>query len=254
MVQEAVAIKIATEVILLAKEQGWFEHLANAIRRRQPHRVLLLGSTGVGKTMLRTSLKELVPTVIHFMDRTEFTVRDRLTIEAQPFEFIDTPGQRQDRRMQAIIEAARKGVDGVLDVVCYGYHEGKLGKEDAFTASGRISQAYLKQRREVEIAHMLQWAYILSSAGSKPWIMTIVTKADHWWNRQSKVMAHYGSGQYAVKFKDATGSDPAALVYSSTSEPFCEKVPGPGSFSQSARTRTRNHLIKSLMSAIGKPA
>ena len=87
--------KAAIELIKLARKQGWLDNLFSALRKK--HRVLVLGTTGAGKTNLLASLTEAVPQAIDEINRTEFVKERALKIAKQPFIFIDTPGQAQHR-------------------------------------------------------------------------------------------------------------------------------------------------------------
>ena len=52
-------IKPIVEVIALANKQGWLDKLKMAFRKK--HRILVLGSTGAGKTNFLKSLTETMP-------------------------------------------------------------------------------------------------------------------------------------------------------------------------------------------------
>jgi predicted GTPase len=104
----------------IAEKNGWLDKLLIALA--QSNNLLILGSTGVGKTQLRESIKSVNTELIDPQHRTEFPVLDRLTINKNLFELVDLPGQElhASRRMQAVREALRKSRVGVINVVCYG--------------------------------------------------------------------------------------------------------------------------------------
>ena len=96
-------IEIAKQIYDLAKEQGWIDQLLSFIKKR--HKVLVLGSSGVGKTNFLKSLHTLIPEVIHYSTRTTGTPKSKIAIDNIPFAFIDTPGQEnREREIKAVQE------------------------------------------------------------------------------------------------------------------------------------------------------
>lgn len=69
---------VAKEFVKLAIKQGWFEKLVTVFQKK--HKILLLGSTGVGKTNLVQSLTEVTPKAIHHMNRTDFIKKHHIKI------------------------------------------------------------------------------------------------------------------------------------------------------------------------------
>lgn len=113
----------ALDLLNLAQKQGWLDQARDAFKKK--HKVLVLGSSGAGKTNLLQSLATLAPEAIHFMNRTEFAQKHRIRIVSEPFQFQDTPGEqaKKPHRMKAIREALASPIAGVINVVSYGYHE-----------------------------------------------------------------------------------------------------------------------------------
>ena len=79
------AADVAIKVYELAARQGWLDKLLNVFRRQ--HRVLVLGSTGTGKTNLLRSITEIAPEAIDHMNRTEFAQKHSIKIDNLPFIF-----------------------------------------------------------------------------------------------------------------------------------------------------------------------
>ena len=96
----------------------------------EKHRILVLGCSGAGKSLFLDSLTEALPGAINRLNRTEFAQKHSVKIGKSPFEFIDKPGQElhHERRMAAIRAAMIKPIAGLINVVAYGFHEGKAGK------------------------------------------------------------------------------------------------------------------------------
>src|SRR5215212_1337325 len=101
--EEIAAAKAAVAIVQIAQKQGWLDNLGNLFRRR--HYILVLGSTGVGKSNFLASLKTLVPVAIDRMRRTTDVVpTSNIRLGSDLFRFIDTPGQEfhKPRRMKGI--------------------------------------------------------------------------------------------------------------------------------------------------------
>ena len=62
-------IKPIADMLVLAQKQGWLDKLKMALRKK--HKILVLGSTGAGKTNFLASLTETMPKAIDLMSRTE---------------------------------------------------------------------------------------------------------------------------------------------------------------------------------------
>ncbi len=241
---------IAAEIALVAKREGWLDRLLGALRHK--HRVLVFGNSGAGKTQLIDSLTQTVPTVIDAMTRTEFVTAHRLRIEREPFVFLDTPGQEQHvtQRREAIRESIKTPTAGVLNVVSYGYDEGRLSIEDAIIDE-RISTEYLAARRERELAAIDEWAPLLIADSPETWLITVVTKADLWWDAHRQVINHYTKGPYDARLRARANNRVGAVVeYCSVYRAFHGVVPPSPSFSQADRELLRSHLLRTMVSAI----
>ncbi|MGH9846277.1 MAG: GTPase [Blastocatellia bacterium] len=131
--------KAAIEIISKAHKQGWFDKLVSALRKK--HRVVVLGATGIGKTAFLESLTETLPRAIESMNRTVFNEKRRIKISKDLFIFTDTPGHRMytKRRLEAIKEVLKMegGVEGIINVVSYGYHEASSVRLPAIGASAK---------------------------------------------------------------------------------------------------------------------
>jgi GTPase SAR1 family protein len=109
--------EVVSGVIEAARKQHWLKRLFSNFKKK--HRILVLGSSGVGKTSVIEYLRTISPEAIDYMSRTEFAGRRKIRIQDEPFVFVDTPGQigHQARRMSAIREEMSAGISGVLNVV-----------------------------------------------------------------------------------------------------------------------------------------
>src|SRR5439155_6736704 len=182
----ALEVKTALELIEIAKKQGWIDKLWTVFSKK--YTVLVFGTSGVGKTNFITSLTELVPNAIDALNRTKIAEKHRVKILDHPFTFIDTPGEelQAPQRIRVIQEALRKGVSGIINAAAYGYHEGPASKADVLDG-GAVRDSYLAQRREIEISAIREWAAVLGAREVSNWLITVVTKADLWWDSKETV-------------------------------------------------------------------
>jgi energy-coupling factor transporter ATP-binding protein EcfA2 len=242
----------ALELINTARKQGWLDTLVTAVRKK--HKVMLLGSTGAGKTNFLNSLTDLVPKAVEIMNRTEIAKKHRLKIQKKPFVFIDTPGQKlhESRRLKAIREAMAGGISGIVNVVSYGYHEYRTGSKFAFDNDGSVSEEFLQEHRAAEINAVQEWIPILGGQDAADWLITVVTKADLWWSRRDEVMQYYQAGPYYDALGPAKSLHPVVLEYSSVFQKYFGKAPMSGDFEDADRIRAKAHLIQELLAAIGK--
>ncbi|MCX7113105.1 MAG: Rab family GTPase [Proteobacteria bacterium] len=243
-------IEIAKQIYDLAKEQGWIKQLLSIYKKK--YKVLVLGSSGVGKTNLLQSLTKLLPEVIHYSTRTTGTPKSSIEISNIPFLFIDTPGQENHEsvRKSAIREHCGS-LDLVINVVCYGYHEYARGKEQAITHTGEINPEYVKANREREIEALQEWNNILG--GNAPYrLLTVITKADIWWNSREDVYDHYEKGEYFANLGAAQQLTPVITPHSSIFHKFYGIGSLSGNFDEQDRTLSRANLLKSIVELVGK--
>jgi len=244
--------KIAIKVLEIAIKQGWLDRLLNAFRKK--HTILVLGSTGAGKTNFLQSLTELTPKAIDQMNRTEFAQKHSVKIKKQPFVFVDVPGQalHSTRRIRAIRETMSGKLSGIINVVSYGYHEYRIGKAKAVNANGSASKAFLEKHRQIEIDALVEWTSLLGSRDTTGWLLNVITKADLWWDRKDEVFQHYASGPYFEALGEAKSLEPIFLEYCSVFHKFYGDGALSGSFDESDRVRARGNLLCTFLEAVGK--
>jgi hypothetical protein len=143
-------------------------------------------------------------------------------------------------------------VAGIINVVSYGFHEARVGKEHAI-ADGSVHAEFLEQQQKQEIDALGEWTELLGDSSVAGWLMTVVTKADLWWNRRDEVMSHYAQGSYAQALGSARGLRPVVIEYCSVFQKFYGEVPMSGEFQDSDRARVKGHLLRELLAAVGKP-
>lgn len=244
------AIKVLKEIYETAERRGLVDRVLDTFRRK--HRVLVLGESGTGKTQLITSLNQLMPQALdRINDRTEVSETYRLQLNDNLFEFIDTPGEKREVVLQTVRESLQQGVNGVLDVVCYGYHEGRGTMSDAVTKDNKVKPIFLRKRRTAEIDFLANWSAILGGDATI-WCITVITKADLWWSQRPEITQHYRRGEYAQAQKRAGLKHPSVIEYCSRTHRYFNVVPIDGTFDDGDRLGMRSHLLRTLIATIGK--
>jgi energy-coupling factor transporter ATP-binding protein EcfA2 len=245
-------VKTAVELLVIAQKQGWLERLIDSFKKK--HRILVLGSSGTGKTNFIKSLTQLIPEAVHALNRSEFIKAHHLKIDGHPFVFVDTPGQHDhaSKRITAIQDAMKDSVAGIINVVSYGYHEGPASLADVFEADGSLRGSFLANRRQIEIEAMAEWKTHLASREIARWLMTVITKADLWWDSREAVYYHYQFGDYGRALGAAQVLQPVVLGYSSVVHRFYDRGHIATSFDDAQRLRLRGHLFAQLIAAIGR--
>ncbi|MBN2209176.1 MAG: hypothetical protein JW759_07760 [Candidatus Coatesbacteria bacterium] len=62
------SLEVLGQFAKMAHEKGWLKKIRSLFRKS--HRILVLGTTGTGKTQMIESFTGLMPKAIHYMDRT----------------------------------------------------------------------------------------------------------------------------------------------------------------------------------------
>lgn len=243
-------VELAIQGFRLAKKQGWIDRLRTLLKEK--HRVLVLGSTGTGKTNLLDALHEDLPAAIDALNRTQFARKNRLQIAGEVFEFIDTPGEegRKTNRIKAIREAMAGGPVGLLNTVCYGYHEYRTGKAQALLSDGKAKEGWLNDHRDIEIDVLREWVPLLASQVTSRWLITVCTKADLWWHEREQVLAYYRSGPYFEALGEAQELGPVLVSHSSVIKRFYGDGLVSPEFDDHLRASLRANLLQVLIEAV----
>lgn len=211
---------------------------------------MILGSTGVGKTLFRNSLTELIAEFIDRTDRTTFSNTQQLKIGDELFRLVDTPGQRfhDSRRFNAIRAASAGGVDGIINVVSFGYHEYNSATLPAIDAAGVTDLGFLERHRKIEIEALKEWTPFFTPSVAR-WMMTVITKADLWWDEKESVISHYSDGIYSSQSKSVNAT-PIVLPYCGRVHRFYDQGRVSGAFDDTDRIRLRQQLLSVIVSSV----
>ncbi len=243
MIGWATALSTVKDVNTVAKELGFWDKIRDLLKQKR--KILVLGASGAGKTQFVNSLGEGSKQT----PRTVAVEKRSLRIGTNLFVFSDTPGQQLDeaKRKVAITEANRTKIDGVVNIVCYGYHEAiEARKRDAIpTSGGHIARKeFLEFRRGEELKLLSEWVPILD-LDTVRWVLTIVTKADLWWPERERIETYYSAGTY-IQALGTLKSVHTVLPYCSRIEPYYGTKTS-GKFGETQKLALREHLLDSLL-------
>ncbi len=137
-------------------------------------------------------------------------------------------------------------------MVAYGYHESRVGKKEVFDENGKIREDFLRKRRKVEIDLLKEWTELLGDKETSKWLITLVNKADLWWDKKDEILSHYETGNYYKALGSAKVLSPTALAYCAVFHKFYGESPISGFFDDKDRVNVKENLLTQLISAIGK--
>lgn len=252
MVSAKIVAKALKETYEVAETEGWIDKLKYALGIN--HKVLCLGETGVGKTSVLQSLRELNPALIHYEDRTEYRVPERIKISKTLFEFIDLPGQasQQSERLREIALASTREKIGIINITAAGYHEHKGGPASAFPRGKTVSRKFLDLNKRNEIVALQEWASVLGGDGSLRWLITVVNKADLWWSQRVPIMQYYTKGEYDKFLGEARDLRKTVVPYSAVRKKFYDRGELDGTFDDRDHARSRERLVRLILESVGK--
>ena len=241
----------AVQSIRIARKKSIRDRIIAQFRRKR--RILVLGTSGVGKSVfVETLYKELVRP-IPGANRDTFTHEVSFPREDLPLVLVDTPGQELafPERDKAYKDAIKDGVVGIINVVCFGYHEGSISGNEtqALDATLQPRSEYLAIRREEEIKRLGEWVKLVDSRSAK-WVITLVTKADLWYGDYETVMEYYCKGEYSKALGDLPGRIYHTVIpYCSIIEPFYKHW-GSGKLGNEQKEELQTHFEKELLRAL----
>ena len=228
---------------------------------RRKRTVLVLGASGSGKTQMIASLAAhagLVDEVSRQLGRTTKDESIKVIVDATKFVFVDTPGQKEDptHRAKAIddalAKAGRKPKIRVINVVSHGWNEAMTPSSHVLVAGGgAVRPDFLIEQREREITSVRRWADRLLDPAKTKWMMTVVNKADLWWDDRDAVLSHYSNGDYDAVFKEYSARlvSHEVVPYCSILRQFYDEVSPSGRFGDPDRAAISVEMMKRLVDA-----
>jgi hypothetical protein len=200
----AAAKEAATEAIGNRRQ---LRRLASQILRlltQGPLRLAVFGAGGAGKStfgrfiaeegdVAPEAYEESITDEVYDVPR---ALRGKLTV---------VPGQRDrmgDYWSAQYRELAKGRTRGLVNVVAYGYHTFKMSYRDASSiyrdgmAPAQFVADHTAARRAREVELLAEMQPRLEDADGEPWMITLVTKQDLWWDERDDVEAFYRDGRY----------------------------------------------------------
>lgn len=217
-------IKAAKKLLKFAFWLGKLTYFVNYYFR-SPIRVIIFGESGTGKTHFINSLLHNPLT----KGRTRLTEQKKLILKnGRKIVFYDTPGHQtlQEQRYKISEFISKKKITGIINVVSYGYNESDTADGISIFKVGtdEVKEEYLKENRKREISQLDDWMRYINSDNKVRWIITIINKADIWYENKSNVLSYYEEGEYA---KALVPLGHCCMLYSypycSVISPFCDR-------------------------------
>lgn len=244
------SIEAAARLYRLAENENFARRVLNFLKGSE--KIVVLGSTGSGKTNLLDSLAAAAALIeaIPSTTRTQTPEPRSVIVNERPFVIIDTPGQVAHAPQRQVVyrEALAKPPVRIINVVSYGYHEYATGSAEALDEDGLPRDDWLERHRENELTALREWLPLLGTREMAQWVLTAVTKADLWWNERDTVFDHYENGAYATALKEHdAGLKHVVLPYSSVFHRFYGEAALAGTFDDANRVETTSHFLQQLV-------
>lgn len=202
----------------------------------EPYYVLVYGASGAGKSefcraFLEKPVTEVKPKRTHMYEEFDWVFED-----GNKIRFLDLPGNKvyEDRRNKVLKKISKKNY-GIINVVSYGYHEAPGARDvkifkvpnDASEKIPVIDTQYHKLNLDMELEQAKEWIKCLGDSyrTNLRWVVTVLNKADVWWNDIDMIRNYYSEdGAYSKAVYEKHGSVQIdAYPYCSIIEPFGSK-------------------------------
>lgn len=197
-----------------------FTKLFLKLRNRYLHktqRIVVYGVSGVGKTEF---LNSILGNNFSNGQRTQDLIEYPFELpDGHKVIFIDTPGHST---MSAVREGlqrdyAKSKISGIINIVSYGYQSTpETAVANVFKAgTNEIKEEFLRDNFKIENSQLLEWERYVKADNHVKWFMTVVNKADLWYDNHDAVMEYYRAGDY---YKTIRGIEHCCNIHTF---PFC---------------------------------
>lgn len=215
---------------------------------RKKRKIVVFGLSGTGKSQFISCIKKN----LIIADRTDTTVKIKFNLDDFPIQFIDTPGQaaREYPRKEEIKKILKNGVEGIINVVSFGYEENPEHTLDKiFDPKGDVKDSFLKLNRKVEVERLAEWLPLIQPSDVN-WIINLVNKADLWWGEIDEVNGHYLNGEYNQAFSNINNyTNVITIPFCSIIKPYYDTRTS-GLIGEIEKEQMHNHLIKQLLNLL----
>lgn len=216
-------------------------------------KIAVLGESGSGKSCFLNSFggKEYTGESTRFTESFIFVLPS-----GQRVEFFDCPGQAtyRNERQRIKTRILNGHFHAIINVVCYGYNESEGTNVKIFRkgtdGNDEVAQKYLTDNRKYEIRQLKEWIDDINSQTKLKWILTLINKADVWYDEEDEVMNYYKNGEYAQLFNGIERFCTLHyLPYCSTISPFGGK-PMLLHISENDKKKLHFNVVKSIQKFI----
>jgi ABC-type dipeptide/oligopeptide/nickel transport system ATPase component len=208
-------------------------------------KIVVFGISGTGKTQFINSLMKS----LNIPPRTLTTDKINYNLDEFPIVFIDTPGHGEKlyQRKTEIINILKDGVEGIINVISYGYEENPVvNLVDIFDQNGIVKDSALRLNRKIETERLAEWLPLIHPDNIN-WIINLVNKADLWWDVVDEVNNHYETGDYCTAFNSIDNySNVITLPYCSIIKPYYDKRTS-GLFGEIQKAQMQDNLIHQML-------
>lgn len=164
--------------------------------------IAVYGDSGVGKTQFLRTLTGK-NSYLNIEERTRNVVHHKMTLRTgRKILLIDIPGHasNKDSRNVVLNKITRGKIDGLLNIVNYGYQDSELLQQDPSAVfkvgSSEVKPEFLKENRKREIQRTEEFVERIGPDVKLKWIITVINKADIWHKNKEEVEEYYKTGNY----------------------------------------------------------
>lgn len=191
---------LALDVVeLSSKEKA--KKLVNSLFTRRV-KVAVYGDSGVGKSQFLRMITGKNSYLL-VSERTRSLERHNVTLRSgRKLQLIDMPGHESNKtvRDRILNEITRGKIDGIINIVDFGYQDSELLQANPSSAfksgSNEVKPEYLKDNRKREIKRTLEFIDRIGPDVRLKWVITVINKADVWHKERQDVINYYTKGEY----------------------------------------------------------
>lgn len=186
--------------------------------------ILIVGESGSGKSQFLATIqgrKSFAHT------RTRVTEKSKVVLpNGYCVRFYDTPGHQilKSERLKALNALNRRKYDGIVNIVCYGHQSVDNVEVSTIFHGDVVREDYLNANKKKELKQVEEWLERIDRDSGVKWLLTIVNKADVWFEKSDEVLSYYREGLYSQALASLQRFVKLDVIpYCSVITPFCDK-------------------------------
>jgi energy-coupling factor transporter ATP-binding protein EcfA2 len=215
---------------------------------RKNRKIVIFGISGAGKSQFIECLKRN----LIIAERTGATEKIRFNLDDFPIKFVDTPGQsaRSYARKKELTEILKNGVEGIINVVSFGYEENPdFNLEKVFDEQNKVKESFLSLNRKSEVTRLSEWLPLIQPDSIR-WIINLVNKSDLWCEKEEEVLANYTSGEYFAAFSAINEyTNVITIPFCSLIKPYYN-VSTSGKFGEIQKENLHSYFVNQLLNLL----